>query len=72
MLYHLDLSLFEVLFFYTFKMSRKERFSLSVHIPFLQLVTGLPDLNKDGAMGHILVSDPWNGLYEGSNKEFHP
>lgn len=71
MLYHPDLSLFEVLFVYTFKMSRKERFSLSAHIPFLQLVTGLPDLNKDEAMGHVLVSGPWSGLYEGPNKEFH-
>lgn len=35
MLYHLDLSLLEVIFVYTVKMSQKERFSLSAHIPSL-------------------------------------
>lgn len=43
MLYHLDLSLLEVIFVYTVKMSRKERFSLSTHVPSLQLVTRLLD-----------------------------
>ncbi|KAL6324391.1 hypothetical protein AAG906_012995 [Vitis piasezkii] len=32
MLYHLDLSLLEVVFVYTIKMSQKERFNLSAHI----------------------------------------
>lgn len=36
MLYHLDLSLLEVLFILTIKMSQKERFNLSAHIPSLQ------------------------------------
>ncbi|RVX06652.1 hypothetical protein CK203_029464 [Vitis vinifera] len=44
-----------------FKMSRKERFSLSVHIRFLQQVTSLPNSGKGGANGHILVSSPWSG-----------
>ena len=35
MLYHLDLSLLEVLFVYIVKMSQKEVFSLSSHIPSL-------------------------------------
>lgn len=70
--YLLDLSLLEVLFVYTFKMSQKERFSLSAHISSLQLVMGLPDSNKNGAMWHILVSGPWSGLYEGLDREFHP
>lgn len=72
MLYHLDLYLLEALFVYTLKMSQKERFSLSTHIPSLQLVTGLPYSNKDGVRGHVLVSGPWNGLYEGLDREFHP
>ena len=38
-LYQLDLSLLQVLFVYTIKMSPKERFSLSAHILFLQFVT---------------------------------
>lgn len=45
-LYQLDLSLLEVFFFYTIKMSPKERFSLLTHILFHQFVTGLPDSNK--------------------------
>lgn len=36
MLYHLDLSLLEVLFIHTIKMSQKERFNLSAYIPSLQ------------------------------------
>ncbi|WKA03054.1 hypothetical protein VitviT2T_021189 [Vitis vinifera] len=32
MLYHLDLSLLEIVFVYTIKMSQKERFNLSAHI----------------------------------------
>lgn len=72
MLYHLDFYLLEVLFVYTLKMSQKERFSLFVHIPSLQLVMGLPDSNKDGARGHVLVSGPWSGLYKGLDREFHP
>ena len=58
MLYQLDLSLLEVLFVYTVKMSRKKRFSLYAHIPSLQLVTWFPDSNEGGAKGHVLVSGP--------------
>ena len=71
MLYHLDLSLLEVLFIYTIKMNGKEIFSLSTHIPFLQLVTGLPDSTKDTTKGHI-VSSPWAGSYEHLVQEFEP
>ncbi|RVW23366.1 hypothetical protein CK203_100795 [Vitis vinifera] len=60
MLYHLDLSLLEVLFIYTIKMSGKEIFSLFAHIPSLQLVTGLLDSTKGATKGidadvHYLV-----------------
>ena len=62
----------EILFVYTLKMSRKERFSLSVHIRFLQLVTSLPNSGKGGANGHILVSSPWSGSFKGPNIVFSP
>ena len=47
MFFQLDLSLLEVLFVYTIKISPKERFSLVAHIPSLQFVTNLSDLGKD-------------------------
>lgn len=72
MLYHFDLSLLETLFVYIVKMSQNERFSLSAHTPSLQLVTGLPNSNKGRTKGHILISGPWDGLYEGSGREFYP
>ena len=72
MIYRLDLSLLEVIFVYMVKMSQRERFSLDAHISSLHLVTGLPDSNKGEAKGHVLVSDPWSGLYEGSNRVFYP
>ena len=56
---------------YTVKMSQKERFNLSTHIPFLQLVTRLPDLNKGGAKGHVLVSGPWRGSFDGPDEVFN-
>ena len=46
MLFQLDLSLLEVLFIYTLKMSQNERFSLSAHISSLQLVIGIPNSRK--------------------------
>ena len=69
-LYQLDLSLLEVLFVYTIKMSPKERFSLLAHIPSLQFVIELLDSNKGWAKRHVLVSDPWGGSTEGPNKFF--
>ena len=58
MLYHLDLSLLEVLFIYTIKMSGKEIFSLFAHIPSLQLVTGLLDSTKGATKGCVVVLGP--------------
>ena len=55
MLFHLDLSLLEVLFVYTIKKGKKDIFSMFTHIPSLQLVTSLPKSNKGGAKGHVLV-----------------
>ncbi|RVW63922.1 hypothetical protein CK203_056782 [Vitis vinifera] len=45
----------EVLFIYTIKMSRKEIFSLSAHIPSLQLVIRLLDSTKGVTKGHVVV-----------------
>ena len=70
MLFQLDLSLLEVLFIYTIKMSPKERFSLSAHIHFLQFVTNLLDSSKGWAKEHVLVSGPWSGSFEGPNRVF--
>lgn len=58
MLYRLNLSLLEVLFVYMVKMSQNEKFSLAAHIISFHLVTGLPNLNKGEAKGHVLVSSP--------------
>ena len=55
MLFHLDLFLLEVLLVYTIKNGKKDIFSMFAHIPSLQLVMGLPELNKGGARGHVLV-----------------
>ncbi|KAL6319916.1 hypothetical protein AAG906_036990 [Vitis piasezkii] len=42
------------------------------HIPSLQLVTNLPDSNKRGAKGHVLVRGPWAGLLEHPERDFCP
>ena len=72
MLFQLDLSLLQVLFIHTIKMSKNERFGLSAHIPSLQLVTSLPNSCKSRAKGHVLVFDPWSGSYEGLDGVFSP
>ena len=54
MLFQLDLSLLEVLFIYTVKMSQKEKFSLSAHSSSIQLEISLSDSCKGWAKGHIL------------------
>lgn len=72
MLFRLDLSLLEVIFIYIVKMSEKWIFNLSAHIPFLQLVTSLPDSTKSAAKGHVIVSSPWVGLLDHPGREFKP
>lgn len=72
MLFHLDLSLLEVLFVYTIKKGKKDIFSMFTHIPSLQLVTSLPKSNKGGAKGHVLVWGPWVGLMEHPERDFRP
>ena len=72
MLFHLDLSLLEILFIYTIKMSEKGIFNLSAHILSFQLVTGLSDSTKGVAKGHVVISGPWDGLVEHLGREFEP
>lgn len=72
MLFHLDLSLLEVLFVYSIKKVKNDIFSLSASIPSLQLVTGLPDLIRGVARRHVLVKGPWAGLMVHPQKEFSP
>ena len=72
MLFNLDLSLLEVHFFYTIKKGKKDIFSMFAHILSLQLVTNLPDLNKGGAKGHVLVRGPWADLSEHPERDFGP
>ena len=66
MLFHLDISLLDVIFVYIVEMSRKCIFSLSVHISSLQLVTRLPDSSNGAAKGHVVSS------YEHPGREFKP
>ena len=70
MLYHLDISLLEVLFIYTIKMSKKEIFSLSADISSLQLVIGLLDSTKGAKKGYVVVSGPCDGPYEHPDHPF--
>lgn len=70
MLFHLDLSLLEVLFIYTIKKGKNDIFNLFASIPSLQLVTGLLDSIKGAAKGHVLVKGPWAGLMEHREKKF--
>lgn len=72
MLFHLDLSLLEVLFVYTIKKGKNDIFNLSASIPSVQLVIGLPNSIKRAAKGHVLVKGPWAGLMEHRKKEFVP
>ena len=72
MLFNLDLSLLEALFVYTIKKEKTDLFSLFAHIPSRQLVTNLPDSNKGGAKGYVLVKGHWASLSEPPEREFSP
>ena len=61
MLYNLDLKLLEVFFVYSLKKAKTDIFSMSAHLPSLQLVTELPDSTKGGAKGHVMVRGAWAG-----------
>ena len=61
MLYNLDLTLLEVFFVYSLKKAKTDIFSLSAHLPSLQLVTELPDSTNGGAKRHVMVRGAWAG-----------
>ena len=70
MLFHLDLSLLEVIFIYTIKNGKNDIFSMFALISSLQLVMSLLDSNKGGAKGHVLVKGLWAGLMEHPKRDF--
>ncbi|KAL6351384.1 hypothetical protein AAG906_035176 [Vitis piasezkii] len=70
MLFNLNLSLLEVLFIYTIKKGKNDIFNMFAHILSLRLVINLPDSNKGGAKGHVLVRGPWAGLSEHPERDF--
>ena len=72
MLFSLDLSLLEVLFVYSLKKGKNGIFSMAAHLPYLQLVTELPDSTKGGAKGYVVVRGAWAGLLEHPERPFSP
>ncbi|RVW87980.1 hypothetical protein CK203_033903 [Vitis vinifera] len=72
MLFNLDLTLLEVLFVYSLKKGKNDIFSMSAHLPSLQLVTELPDSTKGGAKGHVVVRGAWAGFLEHPGRPFSP
>lgn len=72
MLFHLDLSLLEVLFVYIIKKGKNDVFSLFANISSLQLETGLSNSIKGKTKGYALVKGAWAGLLEHRDKEFSP
>ena len=72
MLYSLDLTMLEVFFVYSLKKAKTDIFSMSVHLPSLQLVTELPDSTKGGAKGHVAVRGGWAGFSGRPGRPFSP
>ena len=72
MLYNLDLTLLEVFFVYSLKKVKNDIFSMSAHLPSLQLVTELPDSTKGGAKGYVSVRGAWAGLSGRPGRPFAP
>ena len=72
MLFNLDLTLLEVLFVYSLKKEKNDIFSMSAHLPSLQLVTELPDSTKGGAKGHVVVWGAWARLLQRPGRPFSP
>ncbi|KAL6312996.1 hypothetical protein AAG906_012373 [Vitis piasezkii] len=72
MLYKLDLTLMEVFFLYSLKKVKNDIFSMSAHLPSLQVVTELPDSIKGGAKGLVVVRGGWAGLVERESRPFSP
>ena len=58
-LFNLELSLLEILFIYTIKLNKWEKFLISACRKQLQLITNLSDSRKGWAIGHVIVSRKW-------------
>ncbi|KAL6334837.1 hypothetical protein AAG906_022826 [Vitis piasezkii] len=61
MLYNLDLTLLEVFFLYSLKKVKNDIFSMSAHLPSLQVAKGL-----------VVVRGGWAGLLERPSRPFSP
>ena len=72
MLYSLDLTLLEVFFIYSLKKAKNDIFSVSAHLPSLQVVPELPDSTKGGAKGLVAVRGGGAGLSERASRPFSP
>ncbi|RVW70518.1 hypothetical protein CK203_056139 [Vitis vinifera] len=72
MLYSLDLTLLELFFVYSLKKAKNDIFSVSAHLPSLQMVTELPDSTKGGAKGLVAVWGGWAGLSQHPSRPFSP
>ena len=72
MLYNLDLTMLEVFFVYSLKKAKTDIFSMSAHLPSLQLVTELPDSTKGVAKGHVAVRGGWAGFSGRPGRPFSP
>ena len=72
MLYSLDLTLLEVFFVYSLKKAKTDIFSVSAHLPSLQMVTELSDSTKGGARGLVAVRGGWAGLSQHPSRPFSP
>ncbi|RVW31148.1 hypothetical protein CK203_108449 [Vitis vinifera] len=72
MLYSLDLTLLELFFVYSLKKAKNDIFSVSAHLPSLQMVTELPDSTKGGAKGQVAVWGGWAGLSQHPSRPFSP
>ncbi|RVW43707.1 hypothetical protein CK203_080519 [Vitis vinifera] len=72
MLYSLDLTLLELFFVYSLKKAKNDIFSVSAHLPSLQMVTELPDSTKGGAKGLVAVWGGWVGLSQHPSRPFSP
>lgn len=62
MVYHLELSLSEILLMYTIKMNQCERFLLLAHTLSFQIVTSLHNSSKEWEKRDVIVFGLWSGL----------
>ncbi|RVX17815.1 hypothetical protein CK203_004373 [Vitis vinifera] len=59
-------------FVYSLKKAKNDIFSVSAHLPSLQMVTELPDSTKGGAKGLVAVWGGWAGLSQHPSRPFSP